>query len=55
MDPRFSRAYGALAGLALGDALGMPTQAMSPQQIQAVYGHVTAWWMGIKVSPMRRV
>ena len=41
MDPRFSRAYGALAGLALGDALGMPTQAMSPQQIRAVYGRVT--------------
>ena len=41
MDPRFSRAYGALAGLALGDALGMPTQAMSPQQIRAVYGRIT--------------
>lgn len=41
MDPRLSRAYGALAGLALGDALGMPTQAMSPQQIRAVYGTVT--------------
>ena len=41
MDPRLSRAYGALAGLALGDALGMPTQAMSPQQIRAVYGHIT--------------
>lgn len=41
MDPRFSRAYGALAGLALGDALGMPTQALSPQQIRAVYGRVT--------------
>ena len=41
MDPRLSRAYGALAGLALGDALGMPTQAMSPQQIRAVYGRVT--------------
>ncbi|MDU5163369.1 MAG: PfkB family carbohydrate kinase [Actinomyces sp.] len=41
MDPRFSRAYGALAGLALGDALGMPTQAMSPEQIRAVYGHIT--------------
>ena len=38
MDPRFSRAYGALAGLALGDALGMPTQEMSPEQIRAVYG-----------------
>ena len=41
MDPRFSHAHGALAGLALGDALGMPTQAMSPQQIRAVYGHIT--------------
>ena len=41
MDPRFSRAYGALAGLALGDALGMPTQAMSPQQIRSVYGTIT--------------
>ena len=41
MDPRFSHAHGALAGLALGDALGMPTQAMSPEQIRAVYGHIT--------------
>ena len=38
MDPRFSRAYGALA---LGDALGMPTQAMSPEQIRAVYERIT--------------
>lgn len=51
MDPRFSRAYGALAGLALGDALGMPTQAMSPQQIQAVYGHVTGLVDGDKSQP----
>ena len=41
MDPRLSRAYGALAGLALGDALGMPTQVMSPEQIRAVYGRIT--------------
>ena len=41
MDPRLSHAHGALAGLALGDALGMPTQAMSPEQIRAVYGHIT--------------
>ena len=41
MDPRFSRAYGALAGLALGDALGMPTQALSPQEIRSVYGTIT--------------
>lgn len=41
MDPRLSRAHGALAGLALGDALGMPTQAMSPQEIRSVYGTIT--------------
>lgn len=41
MDPHFSRAYGALAGLALGDALGMPTQAMSPEQIRSTYGRIT--------------
>ena len=40
MDPRLSRAHGALAGLVLGDALGMPTQAMSPAQIRAVYGRI---------------
>ena len=41
MDPRLSHAHGALAGLALGDALGMPTQEMSPEQIRAVYGRIT--------------
>ena len=41
MDPRLSHAHGALAGLALGDALGMPTQEMSPAQIRAVYGTIT--------------
>lgn len=34
------RAEGALVGLALGDALGMPTQSMSPTQIQATYGRI---------------
>ncbi|KFI87019.1 ADP-ribosylglycohydrolase family protein [Bifidobacterium reuteri DSM 23975] len=32
------RAYGALAGLAIGDAMGMPTQSMSPDRIRAEYG-----------------
>ncbi|NEG69759.1 ADP-ribosylglycohydrolase family protein [Bifidobacterium choloepi] len=32
------RARGALTGLALGDALGMPTQSMSPAQIDQYYG-----------------
>ncbi len=38
MDPRLSRAYGAFAGLALGDALGMPTQARLIGQVVLVFG-----------------
>ncbi|MFD1045726.1 ADP-ribosylglycohydrolase family protein, partial [Kibdelosporangium lantanae] len=39
--PEQVRAMGAFYGLALGDALGMPTQALSRAQIRARYGHVT--------------
>lgn len=35
------RALGAFLGLALGDALGMPTQSMSPQEITGRYGRIT--------------
>ncbi|WP_022867345.1 PfkB family carbohydrate kinase [Schaalia vaccimaxillae] len=35
------RALGALTGLAVGDALGMPTQAMSPEWIRTHYGAIT--------------
>jgi ADP-ribosylglycohydrolase len=35
------RARGALYGLAVGDALGMPTQLLSRSQIQARYGSIT--------------
>ncbi|TPM38164.1 ADP-ribosylglycohydrolase family protein [Mesorhizobium sp. B2-3-4] len=34
------RAIGALVGGALGDALGMPTQLLSPARIAELYGHV---------------
>ncbi|MER9409966.1 ADP-ribosylglycohydrolase family protein [Mesorhizobium sp. M0589] len=34
------RALGALVGGALGDALGMPTQLLSPARIAEFYGHV---------------
>ena len=34
---RRDRAYGALAGASLGDAAGMPTRGMSPEQIKATY------------------
>lgn len=37
------RALGALYGLAIGDALGMPTQDLTQQQIRDDYGHITAF------------
>jgi ADP-ribosylglycohydrolase len=37
-DGEASRAQGALYGLAIGDALGMPTQLLSRPQIEARYG-----------------
>ena len=36
----FNRALGALVGGALGDAMGMPTQLLSPAEIKADYGFV---------------
>jgi ADP-ribosylglycohydrolase len=40
-ERRADRAHGALAGLALGDALGMPTQGMPRGQIVQRFGTVT--------------
>ncbi len=37
------RARGALVGLALGDALGMPTQSFSREQIAERYGRITGF------------
>lgn len=34
----YNRAFGAIVGLAIGDALGMPTQSMSAQSIRRFYG-----------------
>lgn len=42
-DDGADRALGALYGLALGDALGMPTQAMSPAAIEHRFGNVTGF------------
>lgn len=41
MDVRFDRAMGALAGLALGDALGMPSQTLPQATIREKYGKIT--------------
>lgn len=40
MHSLFEKAYGCLAGLALGDALGMTTEFLTPQQITEHYGWV---------------
>jgi len=37
---KISRAKGAMAGLAIGDALGRPVEGLSPAQIRAQYGGV---------------
>jgi ADP-ribosylglycohydrolase len=52
-DEVWSRAVGALYGLAVGDALGMPTQSLSRTEIEARYGGlVTAFWPGPPDHPL---
>lgn len=46
------RALGALAGLALGDALGMPTQSLSRADIAARYGRVDRLLDGAADQPV---
>ena len=46
------RALGALTGLALGDALGMPTQSMSPAQIRRCYGRITGLRDAVAEQPI---
>lgn len=46
------RAYGALLGLALGDALGMPTQALSRAQIRERFGRLTGLVDAPAVQPI---
>lgn len=41
--PALDRAHGALLGLALGDALGMPTQSLSREAIRERYGRITGF------------
>lgn len=39
----FERAHGALIGLAIGDALGMPSQTLTVTQIQSHYGWISGF------------
>lgn len=40
VDTTWRKAYGCLAGLALGDAMGMPVEFMTPGQIKEEFGEV---------------
>lgn len=46
------RALGALYGLAIGDALGMPTQDLTREQIRADYGEITGF---VDAGPHQRI
>jgi ADP-ribosylglycohydrolase len=51
-DDRAGRALAAFQGLALGDALGMPTQSMSRAEILADYGPITGF---VDAGPHQRI
>jgi ADP-ribosylglycohydrolase len=48
------RALGALYGLAVGDALGMPTQTLSRDAVRELFGDVTWFHDGPGVNPVSR-
>ncbi|CCV07951.1 putative (phospho)hydrolase [Mesorhizobium metallidurans STM 2683] len=48
------RAMGALIGGALGDALGMPTQLLSPARIAELYGHVEGFVAPVADHPVSK-
>lgn len=56
MDAAFTRdrALGALAGVALGDAMGMPTQTLSRGHIAALYGRITDFRDAAEGNPVSR-
>jgi ADP-ribosylglycohydrolase len=51
-EPTFDRAMGALIGVALGDAMGMPSQTLSRDAIWAAYGRITNFVAPIPDHPV---
>jgi ADP-ribosylglycohydrolase len=51
-DRRFDRAMGAMLGVAIGDAMGMPTQTLTRGQILRSYGHVTGFRDAVPEQPV---
>ena len=54
MGTALERARGALYGLAIGDALGMPTQMMDPQIVQALFPVMDRFYPGPEQNDMSR-
>ena len=52
MDVCFDRAMGALLGVAIGDAMGMPTQTLNREQILSTYGHVADFTAAVPHQPV---
>ncbi len=46
------RAWGALVGVAVGDALGMPSQTLSREEIAASYGRITEFLPPVTDHPV---
>ncbi len=51
-QPAYDRAKGALIGLALGDALGMPGQGMKRQEVRSHYGWISDFVAPIEGHPI---
>jgi ADP-ribosylglycohydrolase len=49
-----ARALGALCGLAIGDALGMPTQTLPRDVVRRLFGDVDRFHDGPEVNPVSR-
>jgi ADP-ribosylglycohydrolase len=52
MTSMMDRATGALLGVAMGDALGMPSQTLNPDQIRAAYGTITNFIDAVRDQPV---
>ncbi len=53
MDSRSERAHAVLVACAIGDAAGLPTRGMSPDEIESTYGPPPTWWDRDVVHPTK--
>lgn len=47
----YEKTYGCLAGVLLGDAMGMPTEMLTPEEIKEYYGTITTFVRAIPEHP----